>query len=105
MMQQAINNKELKYYRGLESGVSDRITFHQEISKEHKGLSLQFFTDDQSMDIEIKIDWYGTLGRCVLRYGGILITFLWMISLTVLLSQLYSYVANGKRMCDKDIMQ
>lgn len=97
MMQQAINDRELKYYRGLESGVSDRITFHQEAADGHQGLSLQFFSDGQSLDIELKIDWYGTLGRCVLRYGSILVVFFWMVSLIVLLTQLYSYAVNGKR--------
>lgn len=97
VMQQAINNRELKYYRGLEQGVSDRITFHQELNENHQGLSLRFFMDSQTLDIDMKIDWYGTLGRCVLRYGSIMVLFLWVISLVVLLSQLYSYVANGKR--------
>lgn len=97
IMQQAINNRELIYYRGLEQGVSDRITFHQELNDNHQGLSLRFFMDNQTLDIYISIDWYGTLGRCVLRYGSIVILFLWVISLVVLLSQLYSYVVNGKR--------
>lgn len=97
MMQQAINGKELKYFRGLETGISDRISFHQQKSLEHDGLSLQFFMDSEAMDVSLKVDWYGTLGRCVLRYGSIMILFFWAISLVVLLSQLYSYIVNGKR--------
>lgn len=96
-MQQTINGKEQKYFRGLEEGTSDRITFHQEENNDHKGLSLQFFMDSEAIDVSLKLDWYGTLGRCVLRYGSITILFFWSISLIVLLSQLYSYVTNGKR--------
>lgn len=98
MMQQSINGGELKYYRGLEERVSDRITFHRDISVDNQGLSLQFYLDNQILDIDITIDWYATLGRSILRYGPIMSTFLWMITLVVLSSQAYSYIANGKRM-------
>jgi len=97
MMKQTINNVEAKYYRHLEANQSDRITFHQEMDTDHQGLSLQFFTDRQLMDIEIKLDWYGTLGRCVLRYGAILANFLWVSSLVILMTQAYTYALNGKR--------
>jgi pimeloyl-ACP methyl ester carboxylesterase len=97
MMKQMINDLEIKYYRRLEAGQSDRITFHQEIDIDHHGLSLQFFTDRQSMEIEIRLDWYGTLGRCVLRYGAILVNLLWVSSLIILLTQAYTYAVNGKR--------
>lgn len=97
MMKQMINHLEIKYYRGLEAGQSDRITFHREIDTDHHGLSLQFFTDRQSMEIEIRLDWYGTLGRCVLRYGAILVNLLWVSSLIILLTQANTYAANGKR--------
>ncbi|KAI7878366.1 PGAP1-like protein-domain-containing protein [Mucor mucedo] len=96
-MQQAINNREIVYHRGLEQGISDRITFHQDLDKNHQGLSLRFFMDEQTLDIQLSIDWYGTVGRCVLRYGSIMVLFFWVISLVVLLSQLYSYAINGKR--------
>lgn len=95
MMQQSIGESEIKYFRGLEMGVSDRITFHQELDR--KGLQLRFFMDNEVMDVSIKVDWYGTLGRCVLRYGSIMVLFFWTISLVVLLSQLYTYTINGKR--------
>jgi hypothetical protein len=97
MMKQQINNHEIKYYRGLEAGTSDRITFHQESGAGNKGLLLDFFSDDQTLQIKIKFDWYGTMGRCVLRYGAILMNFLWVSTLLVLLTQLYSYCTNGKR--------
>ncbi|KAL9553665.1 hypothetical protein PS6_003807 [Mucor atramentarius] len=96
MMKQTINNLEIKYYRHLEANQSYRITFHQEIDTDHQGLSLQFFTDRQSMDIEIKLDWYGTLGRCVLRYGAILVNFFWVSSLIILMTQVKTYAINGK---------
>lgn len=96
MMQQAINGKELKYYRGLAEGVSDRITFHEEPSLSNSGLSLSFFIENESMDISIQVDWYGTLGRTVLRYGILIVSYFWMVTLVVVLSQLYSYLANGK---------
>ncbi|CAO3607334.1 unnamed protein product [Mucor hiemalis] len=96
MMQQAINGKELKYYRGLEKGMSDRITFHEEPSQNNAGLSLKFYLDDEGLDISIHVDWYGTLGRTVLRYGIMIVSYFWMVTLVVVLSQLYSYVANGK---------
>ncbi|KAI7899801.1 uncharacterized protein BX663DRAFT_519556, partial [Cokeromyces recurvatus] len=99
MMQQRVHHQqEIKYYRGLESGLSDRITFHQEngIDKE-EGLSLQFFVDNQTLHVELSFDWYGTLGRCVLRYGAILAQFLWISTSIILLTQLYSYVMNGKQ--------
>ncbi|KAK4514962.1 uncharacterized protein ATC70_002569 [Mucor velutinosus] len=97
MMKQTINNVETKYYRHLEANQSERITFHQEVDTNHQGLLLQFFTDRQAMDIEIKLDWYGTLGRCVLRYGAILANFLWVSSLMILLTQANTYALNGKR--------
>jgi hypothetical protein len=97
MMKQQTNNQETKYYRGLEAGISDRITFHQEPGTGHEGLSLVFFLDNQSLQIKVKFDWYGTMGRCVLRYGAILMNFLWISTLLVLLTQLYSYCRNGKR--------
>ncbi|GAA5797204.1 hypothetical protein HPULCUR_002584 [Helicostylum pulchrum] len=95
MMQQSIGDSEVKYFRGLEIGVSDRITFHQELDR--KGLQLRFFMDNEVLDISIKVDWYATLGRCVLRYGSIMVLFFWAISFVVLLSQLYTYTINGKR--------
>lgn len=97
MMKQMTNNGEIKYYRHLEANQSDRITFHQEMGTDHQGLSLQFFTDRQSLIIDIKLDWYGTLGRCVLRYGAILASFLWVSSLMILMSQANTYALNGKR--------
>lgn len=97
MMKQQINNQEIKYYRGLEVGTSDRITFHQEPSSGHKGLLIEFFSDDQALQVKITFDWYGTMGRCVLRYGAILVNFFWVFTLLVLLTQLYSYCTNGKR--------
>ncbi|KAI9481388.1 MAG: PGAP1-like protein-domain-containing protein [Benjaminiella poitrasii] len=98
MMQQMMHKQEIKYYRGLENGVSDRITFHQEnTATKDGGLSLRFFTDNQKLQIRFKLDWYGTLGRCVLRYGAVLANFLWISTLALLSTQLYSYVLNGKR--------
>ncbi|GAN01712.1 GPI inositol-deacylase [Mucor ambiguus] len=97
MMKQMINNVEIKYYRHLEANQSDRTTFHQEMDKAHQGLSFQFFTDRQVMNIEIKLDWYGTLGRCVLRYGAILANFFWVSSLIILMTQANTYALNGKR--------
>ncbi|CEP07975.1 hypothetical protein [Parasitella parasitica] len=96
MMKQTINNLEAKFYRHLEANQSDRITFHQEMNLDHHGLSLQFFTDRQLMVIEIRLDWYGTLGRCVLRYGAVLVNFLWVSSLIILMTQANTYAANGK---------
>lgn len=98
MMQQAINGKELKYYRGLAEGVSDLITFHEEPSRHNSGLSLVFYIEDEGMDLSIHVDWYGTLGRTVLRYGILIVSYVWMVTLAVVLLQLYSYVANGKSM-------
>ncbi|KAL9537639.1 hypothetical protein MBANPS3_011598 [Mucor bainieri] len=97
MMKQMINNGEIKYHRHLEANQSDRITFHQEMGTDHQGLSLQFFTDRQLLSIKLKLDWYGTLGRCVLRYGAILANFLWVSSLLVLMAQANTYALNGKR--------
>lgn len=94
MMEQRINNKPIKYYRGLEENVSNRITFPQD---KQYGLSLVFFTDNQDIKVQIKFDWYGTLGRCVLRYGAIIANYFWITTLIVLLTQVYSYAVNGKR--------
>ncbi|OBZ85265.1 GPI inositol-deacylase [Choanephora cucurbitarum] len=99
MMKQASNQHEVKFYRDLREGVSDRITFHQSIGVNASGLLLEFFTDSQSLTVQIRIDWYGTLGRCVLRYGILVLHFFRVIACTVLCTQLYSYVQskNNKR--------
>lgn len=95
MLEQQVNNKAIKYFRGLKTGVSNRLTVHQETQQQ--GLSLKIFTDNQALEIQIKFDWYGTLGRCVLRYGAIIASYFWISTLLVLLTQFYTYVMSGKR--------
>ncbi|KAI8370077.1 PGAP1-like protein-domain-containing protein [Choanephora cucurbitarum] len=96
MMKQTSNQHEIRFYRDLREGVSDRITFHQPTSANANGLLLEFFVDSQSLTVQIRLDWYGTLGRCVLRYGILVLHFFRVIACTVLCTQLYSYVQGKK---------
>ncbi|KAI8353343.1 hypothetical protein BD560DRAFT_215552 [Blakeslea trispora] len=91
MMKQTSNQHEIKFYRDLREGVSDRITFHQPSNVNSSGISLEFFTDSQSLILQLRFDWYGTLGRCVLRYGILLFHFFKVVACTVLCTQIYSY--------------
>jgi hypothetical protein len=84
---------EIQFYRKLEIGSSNRITFHKMNSDQ---LALYFFTDRQELELVLQIDWYGTLGRIVLGYGGIIVPFLYCNALIMALSQLYTYLINGK---------
>ncbi|KAI8994516.1 PGAP1-like protein-domain-containing protein [Pilobolus umbonatus] len=97
MIQQSVGNQEIKFHRHLEEGVSDRITFHQAAD----GLSLTFYlppsNSDLQMTMSLSIDWYSTLGRFVLRYGSSIIPVVYSTCLIVVLSQIYSYLINGKR--------
>ncbi|RCH99265.1 GPI inositol deacylase, partial [Rhizopus stolonifer] len=92
MMKQIANQHEIKYYRGLDEGVSDRITFHQSFYANSSGIVLEFFSDQQPMTVQIRFDWYGTLGRCVLHYGVLLVHFLVIINSILVCSQMYSYI-------------
>ncbi|KAG1501477.1 hypothetical protein G6F46_003628 [Rhizopus delemar] len=90
MMKQTIHGKEAKFYRNLKENVSDKIMFHQTPGDE--GLAFSFYTDNQPLGLLIRVDWYATLGRCMLRYGSILTNYLYVCASLILFTQSCTYV-------------
>ncbi|KAG1053516.1 hypothetical protein G6F43_004416 [Rhizopus delemar] len=90
MMKQTIHGKEAKFYRNLKENVSDKIMFHQTSGDE--GLAFSFYTDNQPLGLLIRVDWYATLGRCMLRYGSILTNYLYVCASLILFTQSCTYV-------------
>ncbi|CEI91944.1 hypothetical protein RMCBS344292_06220 [Rhizopus microsporus] len=96
MVRQTVNGQEPKYYRQIKENESVRITFHQATGA-GEGLAFSFYTDNQAMELVMRFDWYATLGRCLLRYGSVMLNFMYVCTLIILITQCSTYVHIGSR--------
>ncbi|CEG81595.1 hypothetical protein RMATCC62417_15779 [Rhizopus microsporus] len=96
MVRQTVNGQEPKYYRQMKENESVRATFHQATGA-GEGLAFSFYTDNQTMELVMRFDWYATLGRCLLRYGSVMLNFMYVCTLIMLIAQCSIYVHIGSR--------
>lgn len=88
-MQQRIGQEgESKFHVGLKHEASLPLTFHTDPWAKENILRLTFWKEPcQEISAHVRIDWYGSAGKSLLRYGPSIPIYLFVIHWTIFLYQ------------------